>query len=75
MGHGSHGNTNYNWYTRYSYQRIGTGTGGLGTKRTSRDHPNYEIDEIIQNTENSPEYLRILDVTLTPVENHQLTLL
>ena len=29
-------------------------TGGLGNKRTSRDHPNYNITEIGQNTEKGP---------------------
>ena len=32
--------TNCNWYTRYSHQRIGFETGGLGNKRTSGDYPN-----------------------------------
>ena len=32
----------------------GTGTRGLGNKRTSGDHPNYSIIEIDQNTEESP---------------------
>ena len=35
-----------NWYIQYSHQRIGIGTGGLGNKRTSEDHPNYSIVEI-----------------------------
>ena len=30
------------------------GTRGLGNKRTRRDHPNYSILEIGQNTEKSP---------------------
>ena len=29
-------------------------TGGLENKRTSRDHPNYSIVEITQNTEKNP---------------------
>ena len=32
--------SNCNWCPWYSQQRIGTGTGGLGNKRTSGDHPN-----------------------------------
>ena len=36
-----------------SHQRIGTGTGGLGNKR-SGGHPNYNIIKIGQNTEKSP---------------------
>ena len=43
MGHESDGDTNYNWRTRYSHLRIGTGIGGLGNKRTSGDHPNNSI--------------------------------
>ena len=42
--------------------------------RTSGDHPNYSIIMVGQNTEKSPEDLRRLAVTQTPVENHQLTL-
>ena len=41
--------TDCNWYSRYSHQRIGTETIGLRvteTKRTSRDHPNYSIVDI-----------------------------
>ena len=50
---------------------IGTRTGGLGNKRTSGDHPNYSNVEIGQNHDKSPEDLRRLAVTQTPVENHQ----
>ena len=46
-----------------SHQRIGTGTGGLRNKRTSRDHPNYRIVEIGQNIEKSPGDSRRLAVT------------
>ena len=50
------------------------GTGGLGNKRTSGNHPNYRIIKIGQNTEKSPGDLRRLVVTQTLVRNHQLTL-
>ena len=50
------------------------GTGGLGKKRTSEDHPNYCIVEIDQNTEKSPVDLKRVAVTQTPVKDHQLTL-
>ena len=56
----------------YSHQRINKGTGRLGNKRTSGDHPNYCIIEIGQNTENCPRDLRRLAVTETPVKDHQL---
>ena len=35
--HESDGYTNYNWYSWYSHQRIGIGSGGLGNKRMSGD--------------------------------------
>ena len=47
------------------------GTGGLGSWRTSGDHPNYSIIENSQNTEKSPGNLRRLAVTQTPVEDHR----
>ena len=57
-----------------SHQRVGTGTGEIGNKRTSRDLPNYNILEIGQNTVRSLGDLKRFAVTQTPVENHQLTL-
>ena len=72
MEYESDGDTNCNWCVWYSHHRIGTGTGGLRNKRASGDHPNYSIAEIGQNTEKSPEDLRRLAVTQTPVKNHQL---
>ena len=41
---------------------IGTGTGGLGNKRTSRNHKKYRIFEIGQNIDKSPGDLRRLVV-------------
>ena len=75
MEHESDGDTNCQWRARYSHQRIGTGTGGLGNKRTSGDHQNYSVVEIGQNTKTSPRVLRRLAVTQVPVENRQLMLL
>ena len=37
----------------------------------SRDHPNYSIIEISQNTEKSPGDLRRLVVTQTPAKDQQ----
>ena len=54
---------------------FGTVTGGLGSRRTSGDHPNYSIIENGQNIEKSPGDLRRLAVTQTPVKNHRLTLM
>ena len=58
MQHESDGDTNCNWNARYNDQRIGTGTGGLGNKRTNGDHPIDSIVEISQNTEKRPEILQ-----------------
>ena len=66
---------NCNWYFLYSYQRIGTRTGGFGNKRTCGDNPNYSIDEIGQDTEKSTGDLMKLTVTLSQVEDHKLRLI
>ena len=58
-----------------SHQRIIKGTGGLGNKRKSGDHPNYYIIENGQNTEKSLGDLWRLAVTQTPLKTHQLTLM
>ena len=47
--------TNCIWCSWYCHRRIIKGTGGLGNKRTSGDHPNYCFIEIGQNTERSLE--------------------
>ena len=59
----------------YSNYRIIKRIGGLGTWRTSGDHPNYSIIENGQNTEKSPGDLRRLAVAQTPVKDHQLMLI
>ena len=41
-------------------------TEGPGNKRTSGDHPNYSIIEIVQNIQKSPGDLRRLVDTQTP---------
>ena len=66
--------TNCNWCTWNSHQRIYTGTEGFGNKRKSRDHPTNCIVEIGQNNEKCPRDLRRLAVTQTPVRNHRLKL-
>ena len=73
MKHESDGNSNCNWCTQNSYQIIDKGTGGLGNKGTSGDHPEYSIINTSQNTK-SPGHLQRLTVTQTPVENHWLAL-
>ena len=74
MGYKSDGDTDSNWCNRYNHQRTSTGTEELGNTRTSGDHPNNDIIENDQNTEESPGDLRTLAVTQTPVKNHQLKL-
>ena len=54
---------------------VNKGTGGIGSWRTSGDHPNDSIIENGQNTEERPGDLRRLSVTQTPVKDHQLMLL
>ena len=74
MVHENNSVTNCNWCAWYSHQRFGTGTGGLRNKRTIGNLLKYSIVEISQNTEKSPENLRRLAVTQTPVKSHQLML-
>ena len=74
MEHESNGDTNCNRRPRFSDQRIGRWTGELGNKRTNGYQPNDNIIKIGPNTENSPEDLRKIAVTQTPVRNPQLTL-
>ena len=64
-----------NWCTGNDPQRLGIGAGRVRNQSTSRDHPNYSIVEIGQNTEKSIGELRRLAVTQTPVKDHQLTLM
>ena len=59
----------------YIHQRIIKGTGGLGGKRTSGDHPNYNVIKNGQNTEKSPGNLKRLAVTQTPEKENQLKLM
>ena len=73
MEHISDGNTNCNWYDRYSHQGILALTGRLGNKRTGGDHPNESITKIGQNTKKIAGNLR-LAVSQTPVEDHRLML-
>ena len=46
--------------------------GRVGNRRTNRDHPNYNIVEIGQNTEKNPgDFWRCL-VPQAPVKDHQM---
>ena len=63
MQHEGHGDTNCNCSSWYSHQRTGTRTGGLGNKRTSKDHPKFGVIKIGKDTEKSPGNLRWLEET------------
>ena len=72
------GDTNCGWCAWNNSQKIAKERGRLGNKKTSRDHQEYSITKIGQNTENtekSPEDLKRLVVTQIPVRNHRLTLI
>ena len=73
MEHEGDADTNYNKCDRNNPQSKGTRR--LRNQRTSRDHPNYSIVKIGQNTEKSPGDFRNLSLFKTPVKDHQLTLL
>ena len=64
MEHEGDGDTNCNRSPLYIHQKIDTGTGERGNKKTSGYHPINRIAEIGQNTERSPGYFRRLAVTL-----------
>ena len=64
------GDTNCNWRASNGFQRLEE----LEISRKSRDQSNLQHCEIDQNTEKSPGELRRLDVTHTPVKDHQLML-
>ena len=74
MEHESDGDTNSNLCARYSHETIGKGTGKIGNKNMSGDHPNNSTVEIGQNTEKSPGDLKRLAVTKTPEKDPQLML-
>ena len=74
MEHENGVNTNSNWVSWFSHQRIDKKTGGLGNNR-SGDHLNYSIIKIGQNTEKSLGDLRRLAVSQTPLKDHQLMLM
>ena len=75
MEHEGDNYTNLYWCFWYSHRRIIKGTEGIGGRRTSGEHPNYNIIGNGQNTEKSRGDLRRLAVTQTLVKNHQLKLM
>ena len=74
MEHEDDNYTNCNRCFWYSHRWIIKGTGGLGGRKTSGDHPNYNIIENGQNTEKSHGDLRRLAVTQTSVKDQLLKL-
>ena len=54
---------------------IGNGTEKFRNKWTTKDHPDYNIIKIGQDTVKSPGDLRRLAVTKAPVRNYTLTLM
>ena len=72
--HEHDGDTNRNWCTWNNSERTDKGTRRLRNYRLRRDHPDYSIIKIDQNTEKSLGDMRRLAVTQTPVKDHQLTL-
>ena len=74
MEHKSNCDANCNPCAQYSHQRIEKGTGRIGNKNSSGNHPNDNTVKISENTEKSPDDLRKLAVSETPVKNYQLML-
>ena len=58
MENKSYGNTNYNWFTLNTAQRIGKRTGRLGNQSTNGDHLDEIFITISKNTEKSHGDLR-----------------
>ena len=73
--HEGDGDTDYNWSTWKGPTLLGEKPGGIGNQRKNRDHSDYSIVKIGQNTEKSPGDLRRFAVTQTLVKSHQLALL
>ena len=71
MKHEGNDDTNSIWWTQNNRQRLGKCTGRFWIQRASRDHPDYSIVKIGQNTEKSPGDLIRLSITQTPVKGHQ----
>ena len=67
--------TNYSLCARNDPKGLARGLEKVGNWRTNRDHPNYSIIKIGQNTEMKSSDLRWFAVSLTPVKDYQLTLM
>ena len=75
MEHESDNYTNCHQCFWYRHQSIIKGTGGLGGRRISGDHPTYSLIKNCQNSEMSPRDSRRLAVPQTLVKYHQLKLM
>ena len=64
MEHEVDGETNCKWCVWDNPQKIGTGTEGVGDRRTSGDYPDNSIVAVSQNTEKGPGNLRKLELKL-----------
>ena len=74
MEYEGYSDTKCSWCTWDNAPKIGNGTGRRRNERTRKDHPDYRIIKIGENTEKSPGDLRRLAVTQAQGRNHQLTL-
>ena len=63
MDHEGDSDTKCNWCTWNNPQRLSKKTGRLRNQIMNRDHPDYSIIKIDQNTEKSPEDLRSLGIS------------
>ena len=71
MKHGDDGDTNCSWCTWNGPQGLGKMIGTIENQKKNRDHRNFDIVKIGENTEKSPGDLR----TPTSVKANQITLL
>ena len=71
----NNGSSSCNWCAWKDPLKLVKGTGRVVNRRTSRDHTNYSIVKIDQNTEQSPGDRRRLAVSQTLVNDHQLALM
>ena len=60
--------TNCNWRSWMGTPRFGKGASGVRHRSMIRDHTNYSIVDIGQNTEKSSGDVRRLDITQTPMK-------
>ena len=75
MEHESDSDTNCNWCTQYSHQRIGKALEELEIRGLQHyQDPNYSLIKFGLNTEENPGDLRRLAAIQTPVEDYQLML-